>query len=44
MFQATRRRLALWYTSVTAVLLLLVASGVYLYVSLNYFIFERLNN
>jgi two-component system, OmpR family, manganese sensing sensor histidine kinase len=32
MFQATRRRLALWYTSVTAVLLLLFASGVYLYV------------
>lgn len=32
MFQATRRRLALWYTTVTAVLLLLFASGVYLYV------------
>ncbi|QLE49621.1 sensor histidine kinase [Nostoc sp. C057] len=32
MFQATRRRLALWYTSVTAVLLLLFASSVYLYV------------
>jgi len=32
MFQATRRRLALWYTSVTAVLLLVFASGVYLYV------------
>lgn len=32
MFQATRRRLALWYTSVTAVLLLLFASGFYLYV------------
>ena len=32
MFQATRRRLALWYTAVTAVLLLLFASGVYLYV------------
>lgn len=32
MFQATRRRLALWYTVVTAVLLLLFASGVYLYV------------
>ncbi|MDH6098588.1 ATP-binding protein [Anabaenopsis sp. FSS-46] len=31
MFQATRRRLALWYTAVTAVLLLLFASGVYLY-------------
>ncbi|MGB3787144.1 MAG: HAMP domain-containing sensor histidine kinase [Phormidesmis sp.] len=32
MFQTTRRRLALWYTSVTAVLLLLFASGVYAYV------------
>lgn len=32
MFQTTRRRLALWYTIVTAVLLLLFASGFYLYV------------
>ncbi len=32
MFQATRRRLALWYTLVTALLLLLFASGVYFYV------------
>ncbi len=32
MFQTTRRRLALWYTTVTAVLLLLFASGVYAYV------------
>ena len=32
MFQATRRRLALWYTAVTALLLLLFASGVYFYV------------
>jgi OmpR-family two-component system manganese-sensing sensor histidine kinase len=32
MFQATRRRLALWYTLVTAILLLLFASGVYSYV------------
>lgn len=32
MFQATRRRLALWYTIVTAVLLLLFASGMYIYV------------
>ena len=32
MFQATRRRLALWYTAVTAVLLLIFASGVYWYV------------
>jgi two-component system, OmpR family, manganese sensing sensor histidine kinase len=32
MFQATRRRLALWYTAVTALLLLLIAIGVYFYV------------
>ncbi|AIE74446.1 MULTISPECIES: cell wall metabolism sensor histidine kinase WalK [unclassified Synechocystis] len=32
MFQATRQRLALWYTLVTAILLLLFASGVYFYV------------
>ncbi|HLP89980.1 MAG TPA: ATP-binding protein [Nostocaceae cyanobacterium] len=32
MFQATRQRLALWYTCVTAILLILFASGVYLYV------------
>ncbi|MEA5420037.1 HAMP domain-containing sensor histidine kinase [Spirulina sp. CCNP1310] len=32
MFSSTRRRLALWYTTVTAVLLLLFATGVYLYV------------
>ncbi|MEO0517039.1 MAG: HAMP domain-containing sensor histidine kinase [Cyanobacteria bacterium P01_A01_bin.116] len=32
MFQTTRRRLALWYTTVTAVLLLVFASGVYMYV------------
>ncbi|MGB7442623.1 MAG: HAMP domain-containing sensor histidine kinase [Coleofasciculaceae cyanobacterium] len=32
MFQATRQRLAIWYTSVTAILLLLFATGVYLYV------------
>jgi OmpR-family two-component system manganese-sensing sensor histidine kinase len=32
MFQATRRRLAIWYTAVTAVLLLLFVSVVYLYV------------
>lgn len=32
MFQATRRRLAFWYTAVTAVLLLLFASGFYFYV------------
>jgi OmpR-family two-component system manganese-sensing sensor histidine kinase len=32
MFQATRRRLALWYTTVTAILLLVFATGFYLYV------------
>lgn len=32
MFQATRRRLALWYAAVTAALLLLFATSVYLYV------------
>jgi two-component system, OmpR family, manganese sensing sensor histidine kinase len=32
MFQITRRRLAFWYTSITAILLLLFATGVYLYV------------
>ena len=32
LFQATRRRLAIWYTTITAILLLLFASGVYLYV------------
>jgi two-component system, OmpR family, manganese sensing sensor histidine kinase len=32
MFQATRRRLALWYTTITAVLLLVFASGFYGYV------------
>ena len=32
LFQSTRLRLALWYTTVTAVLLLLFATGVYLYV------------
>lgn len=31
MFQATRRRLAIWYTSVTAVLLLLFVCGFFLY-------------
>ncbi|MBD1846858.1 sensor histidine kinase [Cyanobacteria bacterium FACHB-63] len=32
MFQTTRRRLALWYTTVTAVLLFVFASGFYFYV------------
>ncbi len=34
MFQTTRRHLAIWYTTVTAVLLLLFASGFYVYVRL----------
>ncbi|MEG4232141.1 ATP-binding protein [Microcoleus sp. Pol11C3] len=32
MFQTTRRRLAIWYTAVTAVLLLVFATGFYFYV------------
>lgn len=32
MFQATRQRLALWYTAITAIVLLLFASTIYLYV------------
>ncbi|MEO1146144.1 MAG: HAMP domain-containing sensor histidine kinase [Cyanobacteria bacterium J06638_22] len=32
MFQETRQRLALWYTTVTAILLLVFASGFYVYV------------
>lgn len=32
MFQATQRRLAIWYTTVTAILLLIFATGFYLYV------------
>jgi OmpR-family two-component system manganese-sensing sensor histidine kinase len=32
MFQATRQRLAIWYATVTAVLLLLFATGFYVYV------------
>lgn len=32
MFQTSRRRLAFWYTAVTAILLLLFATGVYFYV------------
>ncbi|PPT10761.1 two-component sensor histidine kinase [Geitlerinema sp. FC II] len=32
MFQTTRRRLAIWYTTVTAILLLVFATTVYLYV------------
>lgn len=32
MFQATRRRLAIWYTTITAILLIIFAIGVYSYV------------
>ncbi|MEB3355430.1 MAG: ATP-binding protein [Synechococcales bacterium] len=32
MFQTTRRRLAVWYTAITAILLLLFATGFYFYV------------
>jgi two-component system, OmpR family, manganese sensing sensor histidine kinase len=32
MFQTTRRQLALWYTTITAILLLVFATGVYVYV------------
>jgi two-component system, OmpR family, manganese sensing sensor histidine kinase len=32
MFQATRRRLAIWYTTVTAIVLVVFASGMYIYV------------
>ncbi|WP_066121540.1 cell wall metabolism sensor histidine kinase WalK [Geminocystis sp. NIES-3709] len=32
MFQATRRRLAIWYTTITAVLLIIFAVGIYSYV------------
>ncbi len=32
LFQATRRRLAIWYTSITAILLIIFASGIYGYV------------
>ncbi len=32
MFQTTRRRLAIWYTIVTAIVLLVFASGMYIYV------------
>lgn len=32
MFQITRRRLAIWYTSITAILLIIFATGIYGYV------------
>jgi two-component system, OmpR family, manganese sensing sensor histidine kinase len=42
MFQTTRRRLALWYTTVTAVLLLLSAIGFYAYVRIT--LVERIDD
>ncbi|ELR99030.1 cell wall metabolism sensor histidine kinase WalK [Gloeocapsa sp. PCC 73106] len=42
MFQKTRFRLALWYTSITGILLLLFATGVYLYV--RYTLVERIDD
>ncbi|OKH19619.1 sensor histidine kinase [[Limnothrix rosea] IAM M-220] len=42
MFQATRNRLALWYTAITAILLLLFATGVYFYV--RYTLIERIDD
>ncbi|HHP7232082.1 MAG TPA: sensor histidine kinase, partial [Xenococcaceae cyanobacterium] len=42
MFQATRRRLAVWYTIVTGILLLLFATGVYFYV--RYTLIDRIDD
>ncbi|ANV87228.1 cell wall metabolism sensor histidine kinase WalK [Picosynechococcus sp. PCC 7117] len=42
MFQTTRNRLALWYTAITAVLLLVFATGVYFYV--RYTLIERIDD
>jgi len=42
MFQTTRNRLALWYTAITAILLLLFATGVYFYV--RYTLIERVDD
>ncbi len=42
MFQSTRRRLALWYSMVTAILLLIFASGFYGYVRLT--LIERIDD
>ncbi len=42
MFQTTRNRLALWYTAVTAMLLLLFATGVFFYV--RYTLIERIDD
>jgi len=42
MFQTTRFRLALWYTITTAILILLFATGVYLYV--RYTLVERIDD
>ena len=42
LFQSTRRRLAVWYTIVTGILLLLFATGVYLYV--RYTLIDRIDD
>ena len=42
LFQSTRRRLAIWYTIVTGILLLLFATGVYLYV--RYTLIDRVDD
>ncbi|MEB3225203.1 MAG: HAMP domain-containing sensor histidine kinase [Synechococcus sp.] len=42
MFQTTRNRLALWYTAITAILLLVFATGVYFYV--RYTLIERIDD
>jgi len=42
MFQSTRRRLALWYSTVTAILLLIFASGFYGYVRIT--LIERIDD
>ncbi|NJN74474.1 MAG: HAMP domain-containing histidine kinase [Limnothrix sp. RL_2_0] len=42
MFQTTRNRLAIWYTAITAILLLLFATGVYFYV--RYTLIERIDD
>ena len=42
MFQATRRRLALWYTTVTAIVLILFMTGIFFYV--RYTLVERIDD
>ena len=42
LFQSTRRRLAIWYTIVTGMLLLVFATGVYFYV--RYTLIDRIDD